>query len=148
MSSNWTPVIELRNDNYCGGSGQTEEEYDEYYSQPSSRVHTTEKTLTVKLPQSIKPQQIPVITSKPPVKPANIAMKRKATVPIRFESVEQVSGPLKLAGGPLRLAKSTMAADSIGVMKKPKIVKQEVRMDIEDEVQRYFICTSVIEKNQ
>ncbi|CAC5409258.1 POLDIP3 [Mytilus coruscus] len=136
ITSGRGPVFKVQNDEYeTVADPLVEEYYDEpvgyHYGQP--KTHVTEKTLTVKYPQTLRPQPIPVITSKPPIKPAPIAVKRKAPTqgPLKFAS----SGPLKLASGPLKFAKTTMVADMVDVIKKPKLIKQEIRMAInEDQV--------------
>ncbi|XP_063445567.1 uncharacterized protein LOC134725568 isoform X2 [Mytilus trossulus] len=127
-------VFKVQNEEY-----ETLEEpsVEEYYDEPvgyhyggQPKMHATEKTLTVKYPQTLRPQPIPVITSKPPIKPAPVAVKRKAPSqgPLKFAS----SGPLKLASGPLKFAKSTMVADMVDVIKKPKLIKQEIRTAVPD----------------
>ncbi|XP_071132226.1 uncharacterized protein [Mytilus edulis] len=137
ISSGRGPVFKVQNEEY-----ETLEEpsVEEYYDEPvgyhyggQPKTHATEKTLTVKYPQTVRPQPIPVITSKPPIKPAPVAVKRKAPTqgPLKFAS----SGPLKLASGPLKFAKTIMVADMVDVVKKPKLIKQQIRMAVsEDQV--------------
>lgn len=128
------------------------EEYEEepsgyHYIQPQqTTTHVTEKTLTVKYPQTVRQKPSQVVITKPPVHPAVppvktvTAIKRKASTqgPLKLST----SGPLKLVGGPLVFAKPTMASDTIGVVKKPKIVKTEIKQEYMhvDENVSYQVC--------
>lgn len=136
-------VLEVANNNYQVPTIPSLDSYYEEYEEPSgyhyiqpqpTKTHVTEKTLTVKYPQTVRQKPSQVVITKPPVHPVVppvktvTAIKRKASTqgPLKLSST---SGPLKLVGGPLVLAKPTMASDTMGVVKKPKIMKTAVKQE-------------------